>query len=136
MAHIIKEPQHHGKTYHLTPNVPITMRLIRDVLEAEVGFYAVEFYGAGERRKDTSENEDVFFQHMEVYNSYWREDPQFDTSNTRAAAPHLPCPMVDRDDVASSDSRGHRKQVQLERPGCRGNARHRKCLIDTLLIDF
>jgi len=96
MAHIVDSPEHHGKTYHLTPRVPLTMRLIRDVLEAEVGFYGVEFYGAGERRKDSSENEDMFFQHMEVYNSYWRDDPQFDTTNTLAAAPHLPCPIVDR----------------------------------------
>ncbi len=96
MAHIVSQPQHHGKTYHLTPRVPITMRLIRDVLEAEVGFYGVEFYGAGDRRLESSENEDLFFQHMEVYNSYWREDPQFDTTNTQLAAPHLPCPMVDR----------------------------------------
>lgn len=96
MAHIVNTPENHGKTYHLTPRVPLTMRLIRDVLEAEVGFYGVEFYGAGERRKDSSENEDMFFQHMEVYNSYWRDDPQFDTTNTLAAAPHLPCPIVDR----------------------------------------
>ncbi|RLS43021.1 MAG: NAD-dependent epimerase/dehydratase family protein [Planctomycetota bacterium] len=96
MAHVIDQPQHYGKTYHLTPSVPITMRLIRDVLEAEVGFYGVEFYGAGDRRADSSENEEVFFQHMEVYNSYWRDDPQYDTTNTRTAAPHLPCPIVDR----------------------------------------
>ncbi len=96
MAHVIDQPQHYGKTYHLTPSVPITMRLIRDVLEAEVGFYGVEFYGAGDRRADSSENEDVFYQHMEVYNSYWRDDPQYDTTNTRTAAPHLPCPLVDR----------------------------------------
>lgn len=96
MSHVITHQEHHGKCYHLTPRVPITMRLIRDVLEAEVGFYGVEFYGAGERRKDSSENEELFFQHMEVYNSYWRNDPEFDCSNTLAAAPHLPCPHVDR----------------------------------------
>ena len=96
MAHVICEPQHYGKTYHLTPRVPITMRLLRDVVEAEVGFYGVEFYGAGERRTDSSEKEDLFFQHMEVYDSYWREDPQFDSTNTQLAAPHLPCPLIDR----------------------------------------
>ncbi len=93
MAHIVDSPEHHGKTYHLTPRVPLTMRLIRDVLEAEVGFYGVEFYGAGERRKDSSENEDMFFQHMEVYNSYWRDDPQFDTTNTLAALRTCPAPL-------------------------------------------
>ncbi len=33
---------------------------------------------------------------MEVYRSYWRDDPEFDRTNTCAAAPHLPCPAVDK----------------------------------------
>ena len=33
---------------------------------------------------------------MHVYRSYFRDDPQFDDSNVRHAAPHLPCPPVDR----------------------------------------
>jgi hypothetical protein len=34
---------------------------------------------------------------MQVYNSYWRDDPIFDRTNIQAACPHLPCPHVDRD---------------------------------------
>src|SRR6185437_5940553 len=30
------------------------------------------------------------------YSSYWKDDPTFDSTNTRTAAPHLPCPHVDR----------------------------------------
>jgi hypothetical protein len=34
---------------------------------------------------------------MGIYGAYWRDDPKFDVSNTRAAAPHLECPELDRD---------------------------------------
>jgi hypothetical protein len=37
----------------------------------------------------------LFCELIQVYNSYWKDDPTFDASNTRAAAPHLPCPHVD-----------------------------------------
>lgn len=97
MTWIITHPENHGKTYHLTPRATATTRLMRDVVEASVGVYGVEFYGAGERVRETRHDaEDLFFEHMQVYSSYWRDDPEFDTTNTRLAAPHLPCPHVDR----------------------------------------
>jgi thioester reductase-like protein len=96
MTHIVLAPQHHGKTYHLTPPIPVTMRLMKDVLEESIGIYGVQFEGAGDRRANLSETEALFFDYMKVYESYWRDDPAFDTTNTRGAAPHLPCPHVDR----------------------------------------
>ena len=47
--------------------------------------------------ENPSELEQLFYEHLKVYNSYWRDDPEFDKSNTIAAAPHLPCPKVDRE---------------------------------------
>jgi hypothetical protein len=41
-----------------------------------------------------SEVESLFYEHIRVYDSYWRMDPEFDRTNTLAAAPHLPCPHV------------------------------------------
>jgi thioester reductase-like protein len=97
MSWIIMRPELHGQTYHLTPRVPITVRLMRDVIEAAVGIYGVEFYGSGNRRsEDRHEAEDLFFEHMQVYSSYWRDDPEYDSTNTQKAAPHLPCPHIDR----------------------------------------
>ena len=61
-----------------------------------IGFYGIGFYGAGERRENGAEAENIFYQHMEVYQSYWRDDPEFDCTNTRRALPNLPCPHVDR----------------------------------------
>jgi thioester reductase-like protein len=96
MARIMVDPALHGQTYHLTPRVPVTMRLVRDVMEETVGFYGAGFYGAGERRENGHMAEDVFHQHMEVYASYWRDDPEFDSTNTQRALPDLQCPHVDR----------------------------------------
>lgn len=97
MATIITDPALHGQTYHLTPRVPVTTRLIRDVLEEVMDMYGLGFSGAGERQVDAHEAEELFFKHMEVYHSYWKDDPEFDSSQTMAAVPHLPCPHVDRD---------------------------------------
>lgn len=96
MTHVITHAMWHGSTYHLTPKHPVTVRLIRDVLEQAAGFYGATFCGAGERPADASESEMLFYEHIRVYNSYWKMDPEFDTSNTELAAPHLPCPHVDR----------------------------------------
>lgn len=97
MVHVMTHPEHHQKTYHLTPQHPVTTRMIRDVLEQAAGFYGATLTGGGERPGDASEAEALFYEHIRVYNSYWKMDPIFDRTNTEAAAPHLPCPHVDRD---------------------------------------
>ncbi len=96
MAHIITSAEFHGKTYHLTPRQSVTMRMIRNVLEDTYNFWATEFSGSGELENPT-EIERLFYEHIQIYNSYWRDDPVFDTTNTDAAAPHLPCPEVDHE---------------------------------------
>lgn len=97
MTHIMLNRQLHGETYHLTPRIPVTMRLMKDVLEEAIGIYGVQFEGAGARRADLNETEALFFDYMRVYESYWRDDPIFDATNTHRAAPHLPCPHVNRE---------------------------------------
>jgi thioester reductase-like protein len=96
MARIITNPQFHGQTYHLTPRVPITVRLIRDVMEEVVGMYGLSFSGANGSMGIDQESEQIFLKHMEVYHSYWKDDPEFDSTNTQRAVPELLCPLVDR----------------------------------------
>ncbi len=96
MAHIITSPQWHGRTYHLTPKHPVTTRLIRDVLEQSIGFYGAQLCGSDFKPDDPSEVEMLFHEHIRVYNSYWRMDPEFDRTNIEEATAHLPCPKVDR----------------------------------------
>lgn len=97
MTHVIRTPAHHGKTYHLVPQHPVTTRLILDVLEEANRFYGPEFVGSSYPLNNLNELESLFYDHIRVYNSYWRMDPEFDRANVLAAAPHLPCPHVDRE---------------------------------------
>jgi len=96
MSRIISDSSLHGQTYHLTPRIPVTARLIRDVLEEVVGLYGLRFSGSDGVMGVGSEAEELFFKHMEVYHSYWKDDPEFDSTNTTAAVPDLPCPHIDR----------------------------------------
>src|SRR5262249_47432439 len=39
---------------------------------------------------------EAFREQMMIYRSYWSDDPEFDSTATQAALPHLPCPKIDR----------------------------------------
>jgi thioester reductase-like protein len=97
MAHVLTNRQFHGETYHLTPTDPTTTGDIKNVLEEAYGLKNAELYGYGKEIDNPTEVESLFYEHFKVYNSYWRDDPKFDSSNTQRVAPHLPCPKVDRD---------------------------------------
>jgi thioester reductase-like protein len=96
MTHVITHSDHHGKTYHLTPMHPVPSRLLADIFEESVGFYGVKLEGVGKPMSGLTEYEQLFCELISVYNSYWKDDPTFDSTNTRRAAPHLPCPHIDR----------------------------------------
>lgn len=96
MSTIITNPSLHGQTYHLTPRLPISTRLMRDVIEEVVGSFGLRLETSRDHQVERSELEEIFFKHMEVYESYWKDDPEFDSTNTQRAVPHLPCPHVDR----------------------------------------
>lgn len=101
MATIVSSPELHNQIYHLTPRVPVTARLMRDIMEEVVGLYGIRFIGAHEQMGLPGAGpEEIFYQQMEVYHSYWKDDPVFDASNTLRALPHLPCPHVDREMLA------------------------------------
>lgn len=96
MAHVFTHPEHHGQTYHLTPQHPVTARLLAETVEETIGFYSVKLEGGGRQIVGLTEYEQLFAELIRVYASYWKDDPVFDSTNTRRAAPHLPCPHVDR----------------------------------------
>ncbi len=91
-----------GHTYHLTPTEPVRASTIRDVIEKVVGYEGTTaFTEAGENGSAGAsfgaELESAFYEQMEVYATYWRNDPTFDRTNLLAAVPHLPCPPLDYD---------------------------------------
>ncbi|TWT57518.1 Linear gramicidin synthase subunit D [Thalassoglobus neptunius] len=97
MATIVTDKTLHGKTYHLTPRLPVPSRLIRDVIEEVIGLYGLGLETDENQTSEPTEMEKVFFKHMEVYESYWKDDPEFDSTNTQTAVPQNLCPHVDRD---------------------------------------
>ena len=91
-----------GNTYHLTPAEPVRASTIRDVIEKVVGYEGTTaFTEAGENgsvgASFGAELESAFYEQMEVYATYWRNDPTFDRTNLLAAVPQLPCPTLDYD---------------------------------------
>ena len=68
----------------------------REILEETFGFHGTIFAGQGKKLENPTEIEQLFYEHIRVYNSYWRDDPVFDCTNTLEAAPHLPCPTIDK----------------------------------------
>jgi nucleoside-diphosphate-sugar epimerase len=94
-THVVTNREFHGQTYHLTPETSVSATEVKQVLDLAIGFEGSVFHGAGKPVDDPSEIEQLFYEHIRVYNSYWRDDPKFDGTNTRNAAPHLPCPTID-----------------------------------------
>src|SRR5262249_7436617 len=79
-----------------TPLHPVPARLLADILEEAVGFYGVKLEGLGKPISSMNEYQQLFFDLISVYKSYLKDDPTFDSTNTPRAAPHLPCPHINR----------------------------------------
>lgn len=95
MSHVFMNREHHGKTFHITPGQATTVRTLQEVLEESIDHRNTVFVGGDEPIENPTVIEQLFYEHLKTYASYWRDDPVFDTTNTREAAPHLPCPTID-----------------------------------------
>jgi thioester reductase-like protein len=97
IASIVSTPAHHGKVYHLAPPEPVRFDLTLGVIQRLFSQYTEL---AEQPNRDYVQNwQDFryyFAEGMKAYASYWRDDPVFDTTNTRLAFP-TPCPTMDAD---------------------------------------
>jgi thioester reductase-like protein len=101
-AHIVATPRWHGQTYHLTPANRVPVREIAAVTKAAI-LARLERNQAGQPAAADvpaavglpDHLADAFRDQMATYMAYWRDDPEFDATNTATAAGHLPCPAVD-----------------------------------------
>ncbi len=109
MTRIICDEALHGRTYHLTSGSPTTVGTLCRVFEELV----LELVAERRRQRaveaaagvtppasadaDPEALGQMFLDQMDVYRAYWRDDPAFDTANTRAAVPDLPAPPLDDD---------------------------------------
>lgn len=95
MTHILAHPQHFGKTYHLVTPRPISVARVAELVQRAVETHSTLATAADESQCDAEWFNRSFRTEMAVYRAYWRDDPQFDDTNTVTAAPHLPCPELD-----------------------------------------
>ena len=97
IAHIFACPEHHGRTYHVTAPKAAGLIDLADALQDAVETYSVPADADSPEQCDSAWFEQRYTEEMAIYESYWRDDPDFDCTNTQAAAPHLPCPTMDRE---------------------------------------
>ncbi len=109
MTEIVANPSLHNQTYHLAPPQRTEVGLLAEVIQETLLEALIR--ESQEQRNDESPlrrkpepqraaspmafSESLKDQ-MEVYRSYWRDDPIFDIRNTNAALPRHPAPVVDR----------------------------------------
>ena len=105
MTRIIQDPSAHGRTYHLATDHPTPSgRLCRLFEELVVAMAAERSAGRAAAAPrppafDPATLGRLFGDQMHVYRAYWRDDPRFDTSHTRAFAPDLPAPQLDDETI-------------------------------------
>ena len=73
------------------------MRLIQEVVRDAISRYSPKRAQKPLSDDDLANFENLFREHMTIYQSHWRDDPEFDISNTQRTIPQLPCPTVDYD---------------------------------------
>jgi thioester reductase-like protein len=96
IAYVIHHPRHHGRTYHLTPERPVTAREVEAAISSHFNYYGPTFAGLDALAAgDLNELERTFYEYVARYEPYWSEEPTFDATNTRTAAGHLRCPTID-----------------------------------------
>lgn len=97
ITHLVGEPTHHGRTYHLTAAEPTPVAVWSRAIQDAVERYSPLADPSDPMIRDADWFVDMFQGQAKIYRAYWRDDPPFDRTNTVAAAPHLPCPTVDHD---------------------------------------
>jgi len=96
ITEIRRRPELRGKTYHLTSDAPTPVLEMAEVDQEAVETFSTLASPADSWTCDGSWFEETFRDQLDIYRTYWRDDPEFDRTNTTAAIPHLPCPRVDR----------------------------------------
>lgn len=95
--HIFSNPEYHGQTYHLTSPEPPLLSDFVDMVQDAVETFSI----LADKEDPHQADENWFFQNytdqVQIYRAYLQNDPYFDSQNTQTVAPHLPCPVMDRE---------------------------------------
>jgi hypothetical protein len=97
---IIERSPDSSRTYALASMSPVTSARLMEVFRAVTRRLAAE-PASPKRVTQSSLNHSpsdpilaAYLEQLHTYRSYWRNDPVFDCSNTVAALPDLPCPIL------------------------------------------
>lgn len=95
IAHAVQTPDARGRTLHVTHPDPLPMLAVGRIIQE-----AVERYSQAASPDDPDLCDERWFAdnlrtQLDVYQSYFRNDPTFDRSNSDAIAGHIPCPALD-----------------------------------------
>ncbi|HEY6565340.1 MAG TPA: SDR family oxidoreductase [Pirellulaceae bacterium] len=123
ICQLYQNPDAHGRTYHLAPAQPMSMRSVIDYAARFYGITGIEFHGYGDNPSfKLNELERWIWSNVKIYGSYDFMDPSFDMSNLNRYAPEPPSPVIDYAMAerfmryADQDRWGKRKPPPLERP--------------------
>ena len=92
MTQIVVNPRLHDETYHLTAGNRVSIGEMSRLIAEGIRLYKKPSAENASRRAamDLSYLLPVFHDQMEVYQAYWRDDPEFDMTNTLRAVPQFP----------------------------------------------
>lgn len=98
ITHLVRTPEAHGRTYHLTPDQCTTAKEVIEWCYEYFNSKGVEFCGYDAEIEPQEENEFArkLFESTDIYESYTTSDPTFDKSNLNKFAGHLECPPIDQ----------------------------------------
>jgi thioester reductase-like protein len=83
-----------GRTIHLSPAKPITIRQIIDFTSSYLNSGGVEFCGP-RKPSDFNDTEAAVYGGKSLYEPYEQTDPTFETATLAELIPDLPCPIID-----------------------------------------
>jgi thioester reductase-like protein len=94
IARLLDDPRARGRTIHLAPRRPITIREIIDFTSSYLNSGGLQFCGPS-KPADLNDTEDAVYAGKGLYEAYEQTDPGFVTAALEALLPELPCPIID-----------------------------------------
>ena len=95
IAHAVQSPAARGTTYHLTHPEPLSMDMVGRLIQEAVETFSRDASPDDPDLCDESWFAENLSTQLDVYRSYFRNDPTFDRSQTSNIAGHIPCPPLD-----------------------------------------
>ncbi len=96
MTSIVVNPSLHGETYHLTGENRVSIGDLSRLIVEGIRRYKKPGESAM-KPMELARLLPLFHDQMGVYRAYWRDDPEFDMTNTLRAVPQFPpVPMTDK----------------------------------------